>query len=221
MAAAHFVSVDASVFAHESARDRPTASRLTVAAPRRYAVMTVGDAVWTSAMLSKPALVVSAGRNVAASISMPSRSRIAREYSARFSRWKGRHPGSFARSAEASARASRVSTKAARRAASGRLDEGGGIAPVRTFRIIFSRSSAPRNGEAASNPSRIRSPFFVFSLWHPEQKSLTRAFCSSLDSGARGRAAAATAAVTRIHEVRSEKGDCMSNGPCRSSWIGP
>ena len=44
-------------------------------------------------MLSKPLLTVSGGRNELTSTSKPSRSRTARAYSARLSRWNGRQPG--------------------------------------------------------------------------------------------------------------------------------
>ena len=40
----------------------PTATRLTYSAARKYPCITVADGVCTSAMLSKPALIVSAGR---------------------------------------------------------------------------------------------------------------------------------------------------------------
>ena len=48
--------------------------------------MTVAEGVCTSAMLSKPALMVSAGRYVLTSMSIPNIDRIAAAYSARFKR---------------------------------------------------------------------------------------------------------------------------------------
>ena len=53
----------------------------------------MADGSWASAMLSKFALFVSSGSHLPASMSIVSRSRTERSYSARFRRWKVREPG--------------------------------------------------------------------------------------------------------------------------------
>ena len=74
--------------------------------------MSTGENVCTSATLSKPWLIVSGGRNALTSTSMPMRSRTARAYSARFSRWNGRQPGFGRAAAAASILVSRVAANA-------------------------------------------------------------------------------------------------------------
>ena len=93
-------------------------------------------------MLSKLALIVSGGRNVLGSISMPSRSLIAMTYSARLSLWKVRLPGFGLRAACSSMLVSSAIARACLVAASGCCASFGGIMPTRNFRIIFSAISA-------------------------------------------------------------------------------
>ena len=59
----------------------------------RYPWMSAGDVPRTSAMLSNPELVLSAGSNVVTSTSRSSRSRTAFAYSLRFMRWTDGDPG--------------------------------------------------------------------------------------------------------------------------------
>ena len=132
-------------------------------------------------MLSKPLLSVSGGRNEFTSTSMPSRSRTARAYSARFNRWNGRHPGFGFNAAALSIRDSNESTSARTAAASGCRAVGGGIMPARSFRIIFSAVSAFASTFAASKPARTSPPALPRSLWQPEQYCATSLFCASID----------------------------------------
>ena len=64
----------------------PMARRLILPAADRYASMSAGDIVSVPAMLSNPCVESSDGRNLVASTSSASRSRIAFAYSARLSR---------------------------------------------------------------------------------------------------------------------------------------
>src|SRR5262245_16418603 len=132
-------------------------------------------------MLSKPLLSVSGGRNEFTSTSMPSRSRTARAYSARFSRWNGRHPGLGFNAAALAIRDSNESTSARTAAASGCRAVGGGIMPARSFRIIFSAVSAFASIFAASKPARTSPPALPRSLWQPEQYCATSWFCASIE----------------------------------------
>src|SRR5262245_18098039 len=132
-------------------------------------------------MLSKPLLRVSGGRNEFTSTSMPSRSRTARAYSARFSRWNGRHPGLGFNAATLSIRDSNESTSARTAAASGCRAVGGGIMPARSFRTIFSAVSAFASTFAASKPARTSPPALPRSLWQPEQYCATSWFCASTE----------------------------------------
>ena len=81
-------------------------------------------------MLSKFALLVSSGSQLPASTSSASRSRIARAYSARLSRWNVRAPGFGFAAAAVSIVVSRVVTSASKVAASGRAASGGGMNPA-------------------------------------------------------------------------------------------
>ena len=93
-------------------------------------------------MLSKLWLMVSGGRNDATSMSSDSMSRIEAAYSARFSRWNERRPGFGRSSAAASSFASSDAASASSVASGGRSLPAGGIIPARSFRMIFSETSA-------------------------------------------------------------------------------
>jgi hypothetical protein len=112
------------------------AMRLTAPAAFRYASSSVGDSAWTSAMLSKLALLVSSGRYAPALTSTASRSRMDASYSARFIRWKVREPGF--RRVPLSTSCSSVSTSASRVSPVGRGMPGGGIISERSLRMTFS-----------------------------------------------------------------------------------
>ena len=66
----------------------PIARRLILPAADRYASINAGDIVSAPAMLSKPRVESSGGRNFVASTSSASRSRIALAYSVRLRRWR-------------------------------------------------------------------------------------------------------------------------------------
>ena len=67
--------------------------RLMSPAAFRYDSSSVAESACSSAMLSKLALIESSGSHEPASTVIASRSRTARAYSARFSRWNTRVPG--------------------------------------------------------------------------------------------------------------------------------
>jgi hypothetical protein len=108
-------------------------------------------------------------------------------------RWKGRQPGFGDSAAAASSLVSSASTNALIVAASGRRAPGGGIMPARSFRIIFSPTSAWSVTLAASNEARESSPACPFSLWHVAQYCATSLFWASIGSTLAALAACATA----------------------------
>src|SRR5579862_945300 len=149
-------------------------------AARRYPSISVGEKLCTSAMLSKPLLIVSGGRNALTSTSRSTRSRTDRSYSARLSRWNGRRPGFGCSGARASIFVSSDVTSVVTAAASGRRrTSGGGIIPSRSLWIIFSATSGFCSGCSASKLASVSPAVFALSLWHPTQYCLTSAFCAS------------------------------------------
>ena len=150
----------------------PTAMRLIAAAAFRYASSSVGESACSSAMLSKFALIVSSGSQLPASTSSPSRSPMARAYSARLRRWnvpaarvRLRRRGGVHRRLERARSAPRSV------AGSGRREPGGGIMPACSLRIIFSASSACCAALAMSNAASD-GPLVMRGLWQPAQVPL-------------------------------------------------
>ena len=152
-----------------SASASPSASRLIWPAARRYPSITVAEGICTSAMLSKLALLVSSGRKVATSMSIPSRSLTAAAYSARLRRWKVLRPGFGSLAAIRSMVVSSSVTIAARSSGSGRGIPEGGIMPARSLRIIFSIVGRRWAASAMSKPSRTRFWMRRLSLWQRTQ----------------------------------------------------
>src|SRR5947199_3197653 len=102
-------------------------------------------------------------------MSTASKSRIALEYSARFSRCSAGLPGlGFAIDAR-SIDISIEDAKASTLALSGLGIPSGGIAPARTLRITFSHISACAGTFERSAVSSVKPAIFVFELWHVTQ----------------------------------------------------
>ena len=116
--------------------------------------------------------MLSGGRNGVTSTFKSSRSRTARWYSARLSRWKGRDPGSKLPSTAESTRISRSLTSAASAASSGRRAPAGGIIPARNLRIIFSVTSVWLLAFDTSKSTSESPPALPRSLWQPVQDLL-------------------------------------------------
>ena len=152
-----------------SASGSPSASLLTCPAARRYPSMTVAEGICTSAMLSKLALLVSRGRKVPTSMSIPSRSFTAAAYSARLRRWKVLRPGFGSLAAIRSMVSSSCVAISASTSGSGRGIPEGGIIPARSLRIIFSIVGRREAASAMSKPSRTRFWMRRRSLWQRVQ----------------------------------------------------
>ena len=132
--------------------------------------MTVADGICTSAMLSKLALMVSAGRYWLTSMSRPMSVRTAATYSARFRRWNERRPGLRLSAALRSSVVSSAVASASRAGASSFFEAPrGGIIPVRSLRTTFSATSACASAFATSKLASDRPPDFERSLWQPTQ----------------------------------------------------
>ena len=127
-------------------------------------------------MLSKLALIWSFGSHFPASTSSPRRSRIARSYSGRLSRWKVRPPGFGFSTAARSTMSSSVSTSSSSSSSGGRRTPGGGIMPARSLRIIFSAVSASVSATSTSKDSRVRLPASRRLLWQLVQTPWTMSF---------------------------------------------
>ena len=140
-------------------------------------------------------------------------SRIEAVYSARFSRWNDRRPGFGRASAAASIFVS--SDAGERRRASPRAGArapAGGIMPARSFRIIFSATSARCSAFAGSKPSRTRSPLALSASWHSRQyRSMT---ALSDVRGARREARGAA------HGVRGDRADAAPGEATRAAAAG-
>ena len=149
----------------------PIASRLILPAADRYASISAGDIVSAPAMLSKPRVESSGGRNFVASTSSASRSRIAlrvlgaiepvesRRREMRDAPWRRARPPSSERSDVHGGR---------------RPDDAssvGGIRPARTLRTTFSANSgwSARREKSSWSLSSTSPPVFRRALWHVTQ----------------------------------------------------
>ena len=122
------------------AETSPIARRLIFPAADRYASISAGESVRAPAMLSKPCVESSPGRNFVASTCSARTSRIAFVYSVRLSRC--RPGGGSCVFAPRSSSFSIQVTSASTLAASGRGIPDGGIIPARSLRTTFSPISA-------------------------------------------------------------------------------
>src|SRR5262245_20036333 len=137
-------------------------------------------------MLSKPWLIVSGGRYAVTSMSTSSRSLTDCAYSARVSRWNGRHPGLGFDAAQRSMRLSSAVRSACSVASSGRRAPAGGIMFSRSLRMMCSAISGCSVARVTSNVASDRPPALPRSLWQPMQYCLTVCVAGSGAGGAAG-----------------------------------
>ena len=134
------VSVGASYTVCVGVLTLPMARRLILPAADRYASTSAGDIESAPAMLSNPLVESSDGRNLVASTSSASRSRMALAYSTRFRRC--RPGGGRWVTAVRSSSSSNQPTSPSSVVGSGRGIPDGGIMPARSFRTTFSAVAA-------------------------------------------------------------------------------